>query len=174
LKNQFTKLFSDDECIEIINFFEKKEDWNLKIQLDENEEIYAHYYVRVFNELEFVKNKFKNFIESEFSFKVHEVNIYALKYYQNFKFGRHIDRAYHKESNKDFVYNINVVLNDDFEGGEFWLDDKLLEGNTRGMVYYYDSTQWHEVKPIVSGTRYSMLCYVRERDFVNKQTKSLL
>jgi hypothetical protein len=111
LKNQFTKLFSDDECIEIINFFEKKEDWNLKIQLDENEEIYAHYYVRVFNELEFVKNKFKNFIESEFSFKVHEVNIYALKYYQNFKFGRHIDRAYHKESNKDFVYNINIYCN---------------------------------------------------------------
>jgi uncharacterized protein YciU (UPF0263 family) len=69
LKNQFTKLFSDDECIEIINFFEKKEDWNLKIQLDENEEIYAHYYVRVFNELEFVKNKFKNFIESEFPSK---------------------------------------------------------------------------------------------------------
>ena len=39
MKNQFTKLFSDDECVEIINFIEKKEDWNLKIQLDENEEI---------------------------------------------------------------------------------------------------------------------------------------
>ena len=174
MKNLFTKLLSDNECIEIVDFLEKREDWSLKIHLDENEEIYAHYYMRVFTELEFVKNKFKNFIESEFSFKVHEVNIYALKYYPNFKFGRHFDRAYNKESNKDFVYNINVVLNDDFEGGEFWLDDKLLEGNTRGMVYYYDSTQWHEVKPIVSGTRYSMLYYVRERDFVNKQTKSLL
>jgi hypothetical protein len=42
LKNLFTKLLSDNECIEIVDFLEKREDWSLKIHLDENEEIYSH------------------------------------------------------------------------------------------------------------------------------------
>jgi hypothetical protein len=69
---------------------------------------------------------------------------------------------------------VNVVLNDDFEGGEFWLDDNLLENNKPGMVYYYDSLQWNEVKEINNGVRYSILCYVRERYFIIKEKKSLI
>ena len=113
---------------------------------------------------EFLKDEYPNN-------KINEGNyFYAHEFFTGGKFTKHVDR----ERQNDWAIIIGAKLNDDFEGGEFWLDDKLLEGNTRGMAYYYDSTQWHEVKPIKSGTRYSMLCYVRARDFVNKQTKSLL
>jgi predicted 2-oxoglutarate/Fe(II)-dependent dioxygenase YbiX len=121
-----------------------------------------------------VINKFKNFVNSTFSFTVENVNIYALKYLPGCMFGRHYDRHYDKEKNKDFVYNINVVLNEDFSGGEFWLDDKIVKNNKLGMAYYYNSVQWHEVKPITKGVRYSMLCFVRERDFISKIKKSIL
>jgi len=65
-------------------------------------------------------------------------------------------------------------LNDDYEGGEFWLDDELFQGNLPGHVYYYNSTQWHEVKPVTKGIRYSLLCFVRERDLIIKEKKSLI
>ena len=66
------------------------------------------------------------------------------------------------------------MLNDEFEGGEFYLNDTKLEGNTPGIAYTYNSFEFHEVKPVTSGIRYSMLCYVRERDFITKEKKSLI
>lgn len=168
------KLFTNDECNKIIDFLENKNEWEHIHRLDPDGDLYAEYYINKFVNDDIVINSFKKYIKSEFLFDVNIVNVYALKYLPNCKFGRHFDRQFNYEFNKDFVYNINVTLNDNFEGGEFWLDDKLFEGNEPGIVYYYNSTQWHEVKPIKNGVRYSMLCYIRERDFIKKQTKSLL
>ncbi len=168
------RLFTVEECSEIIKFLDNQSDWELYHNLDKNGNTLSKYYLTSLNDNNFAINKFKNYIYTKFSFKVDTVNIYALKYLGGYLFHRHIDKNEHRENNKDFVYNINVVLNDEFTGGEFWLDDKLLEEITPGMVYYYNSDQWHEVKTVTSGVRYSMLCYVRERDFIHKKNKSLI
>jgi hypothetical protein len=173
---ELKRLFTIDECKEIIDHAQNNNthQWEERIDNDSNGDLFSHYFVKSLNTHVLAREKFKNFINNEFSFNVHNANLYILKYLPGFKFGRHFDRHLAKEINHDFVYNVNVILNDDFEGGEFWLDDKLLEQNSPGMVYYYDSLQWHEVKEIKSGIRYSILCYVRERDFIIKEKKSLI
>jgi predicted 2-oxoglutarate/Fe(II)-dependent dioxygenase YbiX len=167
------RIFTLDECDEIIKSI-NDEDWSHR---KSNPEIHLYtpfdYYIVDYKN-EFVDNKFKELIDLKFSISVNQVNIFVLKYLVGGMFGRHFDRNESKELNKDFVYNINVVLNDSFEGGEFYLDDEEFIGNKPGIAYQYSSTTWHEVKPVTSGTRYSMLCYVRERDFVTKTFKSLL
>ena len=174
MKNILQKLFTIDECSEIIKFAESKSEWMYIHNQYDNGETFSQYFYMDLNDNALVIDKFKNYIKSQFNFKLDTINIHIIKYLEGYKFDRHIDRVEHREKNKDFVFNINVVLNDEFEGGEFWLDDKLLIGNTPGMVYHYNSDQWHEVKKIISGIRYSMLCYVRERDFMNKKNKSLI
>jgi predicted 2-oxoglutarate/Fe(II)-dependent dioxygenase YbiX len=173
---ELKRLFTIEECKEIINHAENDDtyQWEEKIENDSNGDLFLRYFVKSLNTHVFAREKFQKFVNDEFSFNVHNTNLYILKYLSGFKFGRHFDRNLSKELNRDFVYNVNVVLNDDFEGGEFWLDDNLLENNKPGMVYYYDSLQWHEVKEIKNGVRYSILCYVRERDFITKEKKSLI
>lgn len=174
MERKLERLFTLDECSEIIKFSENKSEWVYKhVQYDDGQTFSQYFYMDL-NDNDMIINRFKNYISSNFDFKLDNINIHIIKYLEGYKFNRHIDRVKGLEKNKDFVFNINVVLNDEFEGGEFWLDDKLLIGNTAGMVYYYNSDQWHEVKEVISGVRYSMLCYIRERDFVNKKNKSLI
>jgi hypothetical protein len=168
------RLFTVDECSEIIKFVETKCDWNYIHDQYDNGETFSQYFYADVSDNDLIIDKFKSYIKSEFNFKLDTINVTVIKYLEGYRFNRHIDRIQHREKNHDFVFNINVVLNDEFVGGEFWLDDKLMEGNTAGMVYYYNSDQWHEVKSIKKGIRYSMLCYVRERDFINKTNKSLI
>ena len=174
MKTKMERLFTEEECTEIVKFAESKSEWiHIHNQYDDGQ-TFAQYFYMDLNDNDLVMNKFRNYVRYTFNFKLETINIHVIKYMEGFKFDRHIDRVAHREKNKDFVFNINVVLNDKFEGGEFWLDDQLLLGNTPGMVYYYNSDQWHEVKSITSGVRYSMLCYVRERDLINKIQKTII
>jgi predicted 2-oxoglutarate/Fe(II)-dependent dioxygenase YbiX len=174
MDTKLERLLTIKECSEIINFVEENPNWDYYDNLDNSGNTSSKYFLRTLDDNDFVINKFKNYINSHFPFRVDIVNIYVLKYLQGGLFHRHIDRVEHRETHRDFVYNINVILNDDFTGGEFWVNDNPFIGNTPGIVYYYDSTQWHEVKPILSGTRYSMLCYIRARDLISKNTKTFI
>lgn len=174
MKNILGQLFTLDECNQIINSLDTDNWKRIRYQPEVNTPLMADYFLMEYIKDDFVKHRFRNLINSNFHFKVNEVNIHVIKYNEGQFFGRHTDRNKNSEKLKDFFYNINVVLNDEFEGGEFWLDDKLFLGNTPGVAYYYNSDTWHEVTPIVKGTRYSMLCYVRERDFLKKEINSLI
>ena len=174
MERKLERLLTIEECSEIINFVEENPNWDYHNNLDSSGNTSSKYFLKNLDGNDLVINKFKNYINSNFPFRVDNVNIFVLKYLQGGFFHRHIDRVEHSEMHKDFVCNINVILNDEFSGGEFWVNDEPFIGNTPGMVYYYNSTQWHEVKPILSGTRYSMLCYIRERDIISKNTKTFI
>lgn len=167
------QIFSLKECNNIIDILEDNQDWEKYVFYEKNKNLFSSYKTTPVT-IDWVSDKFKTYIENEFSFSISNLNILALKYNVGDKFGRHFDRKPNLEKNKDFLYNVNVVLNDNFKGGEFWLDDKPFLGNTPGMGYSYISTQWHEVKTITEGTRYSMLCYIRERDIILKKSNTLL
>lgn len=173
MENILGRIFTEDECRNILNSLDNVE-WKRFNHNIKEENFVCDYYLIEYNENEFVTNAFKNIINSSFSFKVDTVNIFLLKYLTGGSFGRHTDRKSSSEHHKDYIYNINVLLNDEFEGGEFYLNDTKLEGNTPGIAYTYNSFEFHEVKPVTSGIRYSMLCYVRERDFITKEKKSLI
>lgn len=147
------KLFTKDECNEIIKFCEEQNKWNNK----------SHYHIFTFQPNEYITNKIINYGKEQFGLSIFNVNLGVLRYSEGDYFHRHIDRNINDEFNKDFVYNINVKLNDEYEGGEFYLNDKLFAADV-GDVYHYKSTEYHEVKLITKGLRYSGLFYIRERD----------
>jgi len=112
-----------------------------------------------------IENKILKYTEEtlKIKLKTNVLSFAVLKYEKGDSFGRHMDRFQSTEFNKDFVYNINLKLNKNYEGGKFYHLDKEFSPNI-GDVYYYNSTDYHEVKPIKSGTRYTGLIYIRERD----------
>lgn len=156
--NYFTK----KECDSIIQYTESLNNWEFK-----ESENYS-YSVSSVNLSDEISNKIKLYLKNILNLSLLNVNTLLIKYNVNDYMGRHYDRNDGTDFNKDFLYNINVRLNDDFEGGEFYLKDKIFESQV-GDVYHYKSTEWHEVKPITHGVRYVALFYIRERDIgINK------
>jgi hypothetical protein len=147
------KLFTRDECNEIIKFCEEQNNWKDK----------PHYQIYTYQPDEYISNKIINYGKEQFGLSILNVNLGVLRYSVGDNFPRHIDRNPNIEFNKDFVYNVNLKLNDEYEGGEFFLNDKLFLADV-GDLYHYKSTEYHEVKTITKGIRYTGLFYIRERD----------
>lgn len=147
------KLFTKNECNEIIKFSEEQNIW-----ID-----YSHYQTFTFQPKENISSKIINYGKEQLGLSILNINLGVIRYLEGNHFPRHIDRNKKIEFNKDFVYNINLKLNDDYEGGEFFLNDKLFVADV-GDLYHYKSTEYHEVKPITKGIRYTGLFYIRERD----------
>lgn len=152
----YKKFFTKNECDEIILFSEEQNRW-------QNVNNVANYQMFVFQPNDYVSNKIIKYGKEKLGLSISTLNLGVLKYMEGDYFPKHIDRNKNKEFNKDFLYNINVKLNDDYEGGEFFLNDKLFVAEV-GDVYHYKSTEFHEVKTITKGIRYSGLFYIRERD----------
>lgn len=174
MKKILGEIFTLKECNKIIKLLENMDWKHVRNQPYIDEPMIANYYLLDYPENDFVKDKFRKLIHSNFPFKLKNINVYVIKYTVGQFFGRHNDRNKNSENTKDYVFNINVLLNDDFEGGEFFLDDIKFEGNLPGIAYTYNSSQYHEVKPVKSGIRYAILCYIRERDIISKETNSFI
>lgn len=93
--------------------------------------------------------------------------IAIIKYIPGDSIQRHTDAGTDFKDKSDFVssavYNINIRLNDEFEGGDFFLDDKLYFKPV-GEIYHYDSDVYHEVKEISKGVRYIALVTISQKD----------
>lgn len=95
------------------------------------------------------------------------INVGILKYIEGDLIQKHIDSGSATNSlSRDFIYNINILLNDDYEGGEFYLNDKPYL-KPMGEIYHYKSSEYHEVKKVKRGVRYCALFYIRYRDIKN-------
>lgn len=56
--------------------------------------------------------------------------------------------------------SMTIVLNEDYEGGEFeFFDDKKLIKEKMGTVIVFPSYMVHRVKPVTKGTRYSLVTW---------------
>jgi hypothetical protein len=152
----YKKLFAKNECDDLISFAEGQDKWK-------NVSGFSSYQIITFQPNDYVSDKIINYGRETLGLSILSVNMAVLKYQVGDHFPRHIDRNKEHEFNKDFLYNINVKLNDDYEGGEFFLNDKLFVADV-GDVYHYKSTEFHEVKPVTKGLRYTGLFYIRERD----------
>jgi len=75
------------------------------------------------------------------------------------RFDKHVDIQPGIYSNR--LYNVGVQLNDDYEGGEFIVwnekDEEFVIPKEAGTAAAYDIRFWHEIKPITSGTRWSIV-----------------
>jgi PKHD-type hydroxylase len=55
--------------------------------------------------------------------------------------------------------SMSVILNDEFEGGEFEFFNKVQVRSKRGTVLVFPSYMLHRVKPVTKGTRYSLVTW---------------
>lgn len=55
--------------------------------------------------------------------------------------------------------SMSIVLNDDFEGGEFEFFNKAKINSKKGTVIVFPSYMLHRVKPVTKGTRYSLVTW---------------
>ena len=93
------------------------------------------------------------------------------KYKKGDHYGWHRDTAIPwREDGKIRKLSITVNLNDDYEGGEMYLDtekdywkqdpQQLAKLQTAGSISVFPSDRWHKVNKVTKGTRYSLVVWL--------------
>ena len=71
-------------------------------------------------------------------------------------------------------YYFIILLNDDFEGGDFLAynnQDELYKLDKKaGNILIGDPTMYHEVTKVTKGERYSLICFIRQDQLKLKRT----
>jgi hypothetical protein len=160
--SNMSQLFTLDECYRIIEYMESINGWK------QSSGSLASYSSIPFTPDKWIQSKIIKYCKDTIGIDIQSVDCVGLKYEVGDLFPPHTDRHENKEFYKDFLYNINMILNNDYTGGEFKLKGVPFIHNP-GVVYHYNSYELHEVTEITSGIRYSILFYIRERDFNYKK-----
>jgi hypothetical protein len=109
---------------------------------------------------EWVFNRLKEFVETNSDIKIKKIKetIHFHKFIKGDWFDKHNDD---KESR---LYAIGVLLNDNFEGGEFNLYKPTKQSLDKkvGNTYLFDVRIEHEITPILEGERYSLLWFLQK------------
>ena len=155
------RLFSKEECSE---FIEKIEDLG-----NFQSSIMSNYHYSELDDSFPGYDKIRNWCNLNLRFKSNGW-LQCFKYFDGQSFPPHKDRNPNYEYCKDSLINVNVVLNDEYEGGEFYTNGVYYK-NEPGMIYWYPSDQMHGVTEIKNGTRYVLLYTIRERE-IEKDSKS--
>lgn len=85
-----------------------------------------------------------------------------LMYDVNGKYESHVD-TFHIVSDETRKITCIVVLNDDFEGGKFYIQnghDRIYPPQEKGDIIVFPSFMLHGVEPITKGFRYSVVTWL--------------
>jgi hypothetical protein len=85
-----------------------------------------------------------------------------LMYEPNGKYEAHVD-TFHKHGNETRKLTAIAILNDDFEGGKFYIinsNEKIYPPQEKGDVIVFPSYMVHGVEPITKGVRYSVVTWM--------------
>jgi hypothetical protein len=79
----------------------------------------------------------------------------------------------HNDVSEKRLYAVGVLLNDDFEGGDFKLynPNEILLNKITGNTYIFDVRIAHEITPILNGERYSLLWFLQHENIKIKTNK---
>ncbi len=78
------------------------------------------------------------------------------------KYETHVD-TFHQRTNETRKLTVLVFLNDDFEGGRFYIansHDRMYPEQSKGTVLIFPSFMPHGVEPITKGVRYSIVTWM--------------
>ena len=72
------------------------------------------------------------------------------------------------------IWNVGVCLNDNYQGGDFTVyDPTIILPKEAGSIYSFESQRPHEVSPILSGERWSIIGFL-ERGHIGKNEPTQL
>ena len=148
-------LFNKKECGLIRNLIKPNpQNWNFK------DRKYNSQPINYSLETQWLFDKLKKFVETktEIKFRSIKKQIHFHKFTKGDWFGKHNDVSDKR------LYAVGVLLNDDFEGGDFKLynPNEIILDKLIGNTYVFDVRLTHEITPILDGERYSLLWFLQQ------------
>lgn len=157
-------LFNQQECQSIIDTLKsKKQNWDYKDRIYESMSIeYNQNTIWLFDKLQHFFE-----LETQSTIKKIKKTIHFHKFTKGDWFGKHNDIRNNR------VYAIGVILNDNFEGGDFKLynPNEIILNKVVGNTYLFDVRIDHEITPILNGERYSLLWFLQNEHIKIKTNK---
>lgn len=124
-------------------------------------------------DLDWVYDKINFYFQTELNVSIKPTILkYVNKYCVGDKNPLHHDCSPNSMTKNNTVYSINILLNDDFGGGNFILNNKTIDLKV-GYPIHYKSNIMHQVTEITSGERYTLSCFIKKNDIV-KNINSIL
>jgi hypothetical protein len=155
-------LFTEEECQTIIGF---RRTYPLIGDNGRNDVFvdfqYKFYHLRNISDIDWILDRLCHFFEDQTGLKIYhrpqKLNLHH--FMEGDRFAKHIDRNFPVKE-----WNIGIVLNQDFEGGDYILYDEennpLHIQKKTGNVCIYRSATPHEVTPVVRGERWTIALFL--------------
>ena len=159
-------LFSKEECESIISYNDTYiTNWLM------GDRKYNSQPINYSLETNWLFDKLKDFVETETNIEIRTIKktIHFHKFTKGDWFGKHNDIR------DDRVFAVGVLLNDNFDGGDFKLynPDEVKLDKVTGNTYIFDVKINHEITPILEGERYSLLWFL-QNEHIKIQTNKLI
>jgi hypothetical protein len=148
-------VFTKEEC-EIILSYNTADITNWKMD-DRN---YKSHPVNYTIETSWLFDKLKTFVETETNIRIRTIKkqIHLHKFIEGDWFGKHNDIR------DERMYAVGVLLNDNFDGGDFKLYNPTEHtlNKISGNTYLFDVSIEHEITPILKDERHSLLWFLQK------------
>jgi hypothetical protein len=159
-------LFSKEECESIISYNDTHiTNWIM------DDRKYNSQPINYSLETNWLFDKLKEFVEENTDIKIKKIKetIHFHKFTKDDWFGKHNDIRDNR------LYAVGVLLNDEFEGGDFKLynPNEIILDKVIGNTYLFDVRIEHEITPILEGERYSLLWFL-ESEHIKIKTNKLI
>lgn len=159
-------LFSKEECHIILNLYDDvSQKWNFS---DRN---YISNTIKYSSETSWLFEKLKTFVKTETDIQIQTIRNQI--HFHTFKNGDWFGK--HNDIRDSRVYGVGVLLNDNFEGGDFKLYNKneIILDKLAGNAYLFDVRIEHEITPILGGERHSLLWFLKNENIKHETNKLL-
>jgi predicted 2-oxoglutarate/Fe(II)-dependent dioxygenase YbiX len=160
-------IFTIDECNTIINLIKTDNRY-----WDSNDRNYKSLLILNEAHTNWIFERLKNFFEVHTGISIIEVRpeLHFHIYEPTDYFGIHDD-------NMDYrVFSVGVLLNDNFDGGDFILypnNKTITLDKSAGNSYIFPVSIKHEVTKIIKGERYSLIWFLKNTN-IKSNSKSLI
>ena len=159
-------LFSKEECESIILYNETDiTNWVM------GDRKYNSQPINYSLETKWLFDKLKDFVERETNIEIRTIKktIHFHKFTKGDWFGKHNDIRENR------LYAVGVLLNGNFDGGDFKLynPNEYILNKKIGNAYIFDVRIDHEITPILEGERYSLLWFL-ENDHLEIKIDKLI
>ena len=157
-------LFSKEECESIMSFNDTHiTNWRMRDRKYDSQSI------EYSSETRWVFDKLKNFVEVEIGSQFREIKKQI--HFHKFTKGDWFEK--HNDIRDNRLYAVGVLLNDNFNGGDFKLYNPTEQTLNKivGNTYLFDVRIEHEITPILNGERYSLLWFLQNEHLEVKMDK---
>ena len=159
-------LFSKEECESIISYNNARiTNWKM------NDRKYNSQSINYSLQTNWLFDKLKKFVEENTDVKINTIKetIHFHKFAKDDWFGKHNDIRENR------LYAVGVLLNGNFDGGDFKLynPNEYILNKKIGNTYIFDVRIDHEITPILDGERYSLLWFL-QNEHIKIETNKLI